>query len=69
MSVPAATPVRTPVVALIVAIAALLPFHVPPEVVLANVVTALTQTVELPDIAAGAANTVTTAVCKQPEGI
>ena len=58
--VPAETPVTTPVVGLTVATASVALVHVPPEVVLLNVVVFPTQTVFVPDtVCATGALTVT----------
>jgi type III secretory pathway component EscR len=65
-AVPAETPVTKPVLALIVATAALLVLQVPPEVALANVAVEPTQSVVLPVMAASDAETVTIAVRTQP---
>lgn len=62
---PTDTPVTTPdelIVATVVGVIA----HVPPGVVLVSVVLAPTHTVLFPEIAAGAAVTVTTRVARQP---
>ena len=63
--VPADTPVATPVVVLIVAIAGLLLLQVPPKVVLDSVVTAPTQKLIAPVMAAGREFTVTTTTLTQ----
>jgi hypothetical protein len=59
--VPAAMPVTSPVVELIVALAGELLAHVPPAVASVSVTVAPAHTVNVPAIAAGAALTLTTA--------
>jgi len=65
--VPEATPVTTPDADPTIAIDALLLAHIPPPVELLNVVVLAILTVVVPEIAPGAAFTVTIAVTVQPE--
>jgi hypothetical protein len=64
--VPAATPVTTPEVALIVATVTLLLLHVPPVVASLSVSVEPAHTPATPDIAEGALFTVTTLVTLHP---
>ncbi len=66
LTTPAATPVTTPVPEPTVAIDVLPLLHVPPPVASERVVVLPTQTVGVPVIADGNAETVTTSVAKQP---
>lgn len=66
VTVPAATPVTTPVDEPIVAIVVLPLVHTPPGTALLNVVTAPTHTLEVPVMGVGNGFTVITFVAMQP---
>ena len=67
-TVPADTPVTTPVADPTVASGGMLLYQKPPPVASVRLVVLPTQTVSEPEILAGAASTVTTAVVIQPVG-
>jgi len=66
VEVPDVTPLTTPVVEPMVATEVLVLLHVPPDVPSVNVVVLPAQTEVVPEIVAGTAFTVTTAIARQP---
>lgn len=69
VSVPASTPVTTPVAGIMVAVAVLLLLQVPPALASLSVTDAPSHTPVAPVIVAGSGFTVTLAVAVQPVGM